>query len=309
MPVLRRWIQIVATVLSNAYWMFPHTKGIYQGTLKSMCVPGLNCYSCPAATGACPLGSLQSIIAGLRPAVKAGHFHFGTYIIGILGLIGSLVGRMPCGWVCPFGLLQELIHKIPSPKFKIPKTLTYMKYLFLALFVFILPALVIDDYSYGITWFCKFVCPAGTLEAGIPLLFLKPELKESIGALFYFKLTILFIFIVWMILSRRLFCRVACPLGAIYSLFNKHSVFRMIHDPDKCTHCQECYNNCPMGIKFYEGSNQHDCIRCLKCLNESCRFGAISYEIAGMPVVKIRDQRSEVRGQRSEVRGPATSNE
>ncbi len=292
MPVLRRWIQIVATVLSNAYWMFPHTKGIYQGTLKSMCVPGLNCYSCPAATGACPLGSLQSIIAGLRPAIKAGHYHFGAYIIGTLGLTGSLVGRMPCGWVCPFGFLQELISKIPSRKFKIPKFLTYFKYLFLALFIFILPALVVDDYGYGMTWFCKFICPAGTLEAGIPMLILKPELREIIGLLFYSKLTILIMFVIWMIISSRPFCLVVCPLGAIYSLFNKHSVFRMIHDPDKCTpHCRECYNNCPVGIKFYEGANQHDCIRCLKCLNESCRFGAISYELAGMPVINPEDQR------------------
>ncbi len=298
MPVLRRLIQIVATVLSNAYWMFPHTKGIYQGTLKSMCVPGLNCYACPAATGACPLGSLQNIIAGLRPAIKAGHYSFGAYIIGMLGLIGSMVGRMPCGWVCPFGFLQELIHKIPSPKFEIPKALTYTKYLFLALFIFILPALVIDDYSYGMAWFCKFICPAGTLEAGIPLIFLQPELKELIGAIFYFKLTILTIFIVWMILSRRPFCHVVCPLGAIYSAFNKYSLFRMTHDPDKCTHCQECYNNCPMGIKFYEEPNQYDCIRCLKCLHESCSFGAISYEIAGMPIISPEGRKSKVRSQK-----------
>lgn len=287
MPVLRRWIQIVATVLSNACWMFPHTKGIYQGPLKSICVPGLNCYSCPAATGACPLGSLQSMIAGLRPAVKAGNYHFGAYIIGTLGLTGSLVGRMPCGWVCPFGLLQELIFKIPSRKFKIPKLLTHFKYLFLALFIFILPGLIVDDYGYGMTWFCRFICPAGTLEAGIPMLILKPELREIIGILFYSKLTILIIFVMWMVISSRPFCRVVCPLGAIYSLFNKHSVFKMIHDPDKCTHCRECYNNCPMGIKFYEGPNQYDCIRCLKCLNESCRFGAISYEFAGMPVKEV----------------------
>ncbi len=286
MPVLRRWIQIVATALSNACWMFPHTKGIYQGTLKSMCVPGLNCYSCPAATGACPLGSLQGMIAGLRPAVKAGNYHFGAYIIGTLGLTGSLVGRMPCGWVCPFGLLQELIFKSPSRKFKIPQFLTHFKYLFLALFIFILHGLVVDDYGYGMMWFCRFICPAGTLEAGIPMLILKPELREIVGILFYSKLTILIIFIMWMVISSRPFCRVVCPLGAIYSLFNKHSVFKMIHDPDKCTHCQECYNNCPMGIKFYEGPNQYDCIRCLKCLNESCRFGAISYEFAGMPVIK-----------------------
>ena len=286
MLILRRWIQILATVLSNAYWRFPFTKGIYQGNLKAVCVPGLNCYSCPAATGSCPLGALQNFMATLRPRFGAGHTHFGLYVIGMLGLIGSLVGRMPCAWLCPFGFLQELIHKIPSPEFEIPKPLTYIKYILLGLFIFILPLLAVDEFGYGITWFCKHICPAGTLEAGIPLMLLKPELRELIGILFHSKLLILALFLAWMVVSRRPFCRVACPLGAIYSLFNKVSVFRMTHDPDKCTLCGACYRDCPMGVKFYEDANHYDCIRCLKCYQESCHFGAISYEVAGIPLLK-----------------------
>jgi len=282
MGSLRRWIQTVATFLSNAYWLFPFNRNIYQGNLKSICVPGLNCYSCPAATGACPLGALQHFMASLRPAIKAGQPHFGIYVIGFLGLTGSLVGRMPCAWVCPFGFFQELMNKIPSRKFDIPRYITYAKYLFLGLFIFILPFWVADEFGYGNTWFCKFVCPAGTLEAGIPMLLLKPELKGLVGLLFYNKLAILIIFLGWMVVSRRPFCRMVCPLGAIYSLFNKHSVFRMIHDADKCTRCQSCYQNCPMGVKIYEGANQLDCIRCLKCMQESCKFDAISYELAGV---------------------------
>lgn len=278
---LRRLIQTVATLLSNSYLLFPFKGNIYQGTLKSFCTPGLNCYSCPAATGACPLGALQNFMAGLRPALKAGHQYFGFYVIGTLGLIGSFSGRMPCGWLCPFGFLQELIHKIPSRKFEIPRALSYVKYALLVLFVFLLPFFIADESGYGMTWFCKFICPAGTLEAGIPMLFLKPELQALIGFLFYNKLFILGLFLLWMVFSRRPFCRVACPLGAIYSLFNKHSVFRMTHDPDKCTHCETCWQNCPMGVKFYERQNDIDCIRCLKCMNESCKFGAISYEFAG----------------------------
>lgn len=282
MGSLRRWIQIVATFLSNAYWLFPFNRNIYQGSLKSICVPGLNCYSCPAATGACPLGALQHFMASLRPAIKAGQYHFGIYVIGFLGLTGSLVGRMPCAWLCPFGFFQELMNKIPSRKFDIPRYITYAKYLFLGLFIFILPFWVADEFGYGITWFCKFVCPAGTLEAGIPMLLLRPELKGLVGLLFYNKLVILIVFLGWMVVSRRPFCRVVCPLGAIYSLFNKYSVFRMIHDADKCTRCQSCYQNCPMGVKIYEGANQLDCIRCLKCMQESCKFDAISYEMVGV---------------------------
>lgn len=285
MFVLRRWIQAAATALSNAYLLFPFTRNIYQGRLKSVCVPGLNCYSCPAATGACPLGSLQTMLATVRPSVKAGNGHIGLYVLGILGIIGSLVGRMPCAWLCPFGLLQELIHKIPSRKIEIPRWMIYIKYAFLALFVIALPLLAIDGLGYGITWFCKYICPAGTLEAGIPMLILQPQLRELVGWLYASKVLILLIFLALMIFIRRPFCRIVCPLGAIYSLFNKVSVFRMVHHPDTCVLCKECYNHCPMGVRFYEGANQPDCIRCLKCMQESCKFGAISYEIAGLPAV------------------------
>jgi polyferredoxin len=285
MFVLRRWIQAAATALSNAYLLFPFTRNIYQGRLKSVCVPGLNCYSCPAATGACPLGSLQTMLATVRPSVKAGNGHIGLYVLGILGIIGSLVGRMPCAWLCPFGLLQELIHKIPSRKIEIPRWMIYIKYAFLALFVIALPLLAIDGLGYGITWFCKYVCPAGTLEAGIPMLILQPQLRELVGWLYASKVGILLIFLALMVFIRRPFCRIVCPLGAIYSLFNKVSVFRMVHHPDTCVLCKECYNHCPMGVRFYEGANQPDCIRCLKCMQESCKFGAISYEIAGLPAV------------------------
>ena len=283
---LRQWIQGAATLISNAYLFFPFTRNIYQGKLKSICVPGLNCYSCPAATGACPLGSLQTLFANVRPSLKAGNAHLGLYVLGVLGMTGSLVGRMPCAWVCPFGFLQELIYKIPSRKMEIPRWLTYLKYGFLALFVILLPLLAVDGLGYGVTWFCKYVCPAGTLEAGIPLPLLQPQLRELFGWLYFNKIVILIIFLALMVFIKRPFCRIVCPLGAVYSLFNKVSVFRMVHYPDKCVLCKECYNHCPMGVRFYEGANQHDCIRCLKCMQSSCKFGAISYEISGFSFKK-----------------------
>lgn len=279
---LRRWIQALATVLSNSYWLFPFSGGIYTGPLKSFCLPGLNCYSCPAAVGACPLGAIQNFMAALRAGIQSGAPRPGFYVLGALGLTGTLAGRMPCAWLCPFGFLQELLYKIPAPRLTIPRWMTYLKYFFLALFVFILPFLLTDEFGYGITWFCQFICPAGTLEAGIPLLLLKPELRSLVGALFYNKIIILVAFVAAMVFVSRPFCRIACPLGAIYALFNKCSVFRMAHDADKCTRCGACHRDCPMGVEFYRGANQHDCIRCLKCLRHSCKYGAISYEIAGI---------------------------
>lgn len=278
---IRRWIQVVATFLNNAWLLFPFTKTIYQGKLKSFCVPGLNCYSCPAAVGACPIGALQTMFANVRPSFRAAQYHLGLYVIGTLGLIGSLVGRMPCAWVCPFGFMQELIHKIPSPEIDIPRFFSWMKYVVLALFVVFLPLLAVDLFGYGENWFCKYICPAGTLQAGLPMAILQPQLRGLWGTLFVLKMAILVVLLLSMIFIRRPFCRILCPLGAIYSLFNKVSLFRMVRHPDNCVRCEECHRNCPMGVRFYEGANQKDCIRCLQCLRKSCKYGAIGYEVTG----------------------------
>jgi polyferredoxin len=260
--------------------------GIFQGGIKGVCVPALNCYSCPSAMGACPIGAMQTFFGGLRFNLSVAQKKFGLYVAGLLATVGSAVGRMPCGWICPFGFVQELVHKVPSPKIKIPHFLTYFRYVVLATTVVALPLLIVDQFGYGQTWFCKWICPAGTLEAGIPLMLIKADLRPLIGFMYYWKLGLLALFLVWFVLSRRPFCRTVCPLGAFWGLFNKASLFRMAVDPDKCTLCDKCYKDCPVEIKIYEKANSPDCVRCLKCVS-SCKFGAISYEFLGKKEVAV----------------------
>jgi ferredoxin-type protein NapH len=254
--------------------------GIFQGGIKGVCVPALNCYSCPSAMGACPIGAMQTFFGGLRFNLSVAQKKFGLYVAGLLATVGSAVGRMPCGWICPFGFVQELVHKVPSPKLKIPHVLTYFRYVVLATTVVALPLLIVDQFGYGQTWFCKWICPAGTLEAGIPLMLIKADLRPLIGFMYYWKLGLLSVFLVWFVLSRRPFCRTVCPLGAFWGLFNKASLFRMAVDDEKCTLCDKCYKDCPVQIRIYESANSPDCVRCLKCVS-SCKFGAISYEFLG----------------------------
>ena len=102
-------LQACATFLTNPH-LTNFAKGtIYTGPAKSVCVPGLNCYSCPAATGACPIGAFQAVVGSSK-------FSYSYYITGILILIGTLLGRFVCGFPCPFGWVQDLLHKIPFPK-------------------------------------------------------------------------------------------------------------------------------------------------------------------------------------------------
>jgi ferredoxin len=273
----RRWTQIASTVALNAYLPAFFTGTIFQGRSKGVCVPVLNCYSCPSATAACPVGSIQHALASARARVSTGQIQVGLYALGSLGIVGALVGRFPCGWFCPFGLVQELLHKIPGPKLRIPHLVTYLRYVVLALTVFILPFFVLDAFGYGDTWFCEWICPAGTLEAGLPLVSVNPDIRAQVGLLFVWKVLLLVAFIAWMTVSMRPFCRVVCPVGAILGLFNKVSFFRLKVDAHRCTACGKCEKACPIDIDVPARPNGPDCIRCLKCV-KACPEGCIGYE-------------------------------
>jgi polyferredoxin len=254
----RRIIQIISTVLINA-----NVKGfvegkIYKGISKKMCVPGLNCYSCPGALGSCPIGSFQAVLGSAK-------YKISFYVTGILILFGTLMGRFICGWLCPFGLFQELLYKIPGSKFKLPKWFKYVKYGILLIFVILLPLLWVNELGMGNPTFCKYICPAGTLEGGVPLVFKNQSLQNSIGILFKWKMSILVITVVLSIFTFRPFCKMLCPLGAIYALFNPISFYRYKIDEDKCTNCGRCVKVCKMDEKVNKTPNSFECIRCGEC--------------------------------------------
>jgi len=280
MERLRRKSQYLFTLLANAYWLFPWKSPIYQGPLKKICFPGLNCHSCPAATTSCPLGAFQNLLATFRPSIQMGQLHIGAYVLGSLGIIGSVAGRMPCGWICPFGLLQKWLFLLPVPKLSFWRPLRIGPYLFLIVFVVLLPLLVVDSLGYGSVWFCKYVCPAGTLEAGIPLLSLDQGLRSAAGWLFAYKFIVLVLLLTWCSFTSRPFCRAICPLGAIYGLFNRVSWLRLRFHPDRCVQCEACLTICPTDVSFYNGLddlNSAACIRCLRCFS-ICPSNAISLE-------------------------------
>ncbi|MFC1582387.1 4Fe-4S binding protein [Planctomycetota bacterium] len=270
----RRIVQILTTIFTNLYPLGWFKGRIYDGPLKHACHPGMQCYSCPSATTACPLGALQNSLAAVKENLKQGQFNIGLYVIGFIGLLGMLFGRLVCGWLCPFGFLQELIYKIPTPKFRMPRLATYGRYVLLFVLVFLMPLAFSFANADGATypWYCKLVCPVGTSEAGIAKIF--SEANLSLGFFFRLKWVILIGFALWMTVTYRAFCSAGCPLGAIYGLFNRISVFRLNVDQDKCTTCKACQRACPLDIKTYETPNHADCIRCLKCV-PACKFDAL----------------------------------
>lgn len=268
---IRLWVQIGFAALTNGYINGFIQSKIYTGPTKALCVPGLNCYSCPGALGACPIGSLQAVI-GSR------NYQFSFYIVGFLMAVGTLFGRLVCGFLCPFGLVQDLLHKIPVPKLKkLPgeKYLRYLKYIILVVFVLLLPMFLVNIIGQGNPWFCKLICPSGTLLGGIPLVAGNPDLQAAVGWLFSWKVFLLLSILILSMFHYRPFCKFLCPLGAIYGVFNPISLYHLRLDEGKCVDCGICKKTCKMGIDPRKTPNNPECIRCGDCVR-ACPTGALA---------------------------------
>lgn len=264
----RNIIQLTTSILYNLNFKGFKTASIYNGSLKRMCVPGLNCYACPGSIASCPIGSMQALF------VESKYKHniidkVPFYAVGLIVVFGVIFGRVVCGFLCPFGFFQELLYKIKTKKIfkkKITQKLIYIKYIVLLLFVIIIPLVAFNP------GFCKYICPQGTLEAGIFHVIRNESLRKMIGPLFLLKSTILIFTIIFSILLYRFFCKFLCPLGALYSFFNGVSVLGVKVDASKCVHCDACVRSCLMDVKVV---GDKECIECGDCI-KICPHDAIS---------------------------------
>jgi ferredoxin-type protein NapH len=247
----RFYWQIAATVVTNGYF--------FSQYLKYLPCPSLNCYACPGAVFACPIGSLQHFaIIGVFP----------FFLLGILFLIGGFIGRWSCGYLCPFGLFQDLLARIRKVKLDLPEWLGWGRYVSLVGVAIIIPAITKEP------WFSK-LCPAGTLEAGIPIVgaaFFKVKVLNQYstilgmtGWLFVVKLVLLALLIAAAIYIKRPFCRFICPLGAIFGIFNRVSLMQIKVDKDKTSGKTDCRKLCPVDIDIRKDPKTDNCIRCMQC--------------------------------------------
>ena len=274
---IRRIIQLASAAVLNGYAAGFAGGRIFTGAGKAFCVPVLNCYACPGALGSCPIGSMQTVLGGAK-------HRFSFYVLGLLMVFGIALGRLWCGFVCPFGLIQDLLGMIPARRIKVApkvdKPLRYIKYAVLLIFVILLPLMAKNQYGIADAWFCKYICPVGTLEGGIPLMLADKQLRALAGALFSWKMLILIVVLIGAVLIPRFFCRYLCPLGALYGLFNRYSFYQLRLDQSRCTGCNTCTQVCPMAVELPTAGDKlvqissTECIRCGRC-KAACPAGAI----------------------------------
>lgn len=252
----RIWFQTVFLVV----WMAPLVR------IHTVCSPVFHCYSCPLATFACPIGVLANF-----SALHA----FPALAIGTLLVIGTLVGAFVCGWICPFGFFQDLLGRIPTPKFTMPAWTGYFRFAVLGLFVLAIPYWFGEQHPL---FFCR-LCPAGALEAAYPNTIALAMAGKPLVWPTTVK-TILFIaFLLLALFTWRPWCTAFCPLGAIYSICNSFSFLFVRVNKDECGDCGLCASLCRYGEGPRQRANDLRCIRCLDCTK--CRTVGVATVLGG----------------------------
>lgn len=222
--------------------------------LNNVCNPVLSCHSCALSWFACPVGVLSHFA----------NWQVMTFVaVGTILLVGVLVGRVLCGWVCPFGFIQDLLARIKVKKFTLPAWTGYFKYVVLIVTVFLLPYLFKPEYSFCVA------CPAAALEVTVPSL-IQGESSFSTGTLI--KLGSLLAVVGFAIFSKRAFCKVLCPIGALMAPFNYFSFWRVRKPTENCVSCHRCDRQCPANIRpekkiknEKDPNRTLDCVVCHKC--------------------------------------------
>lgn len=244
----RTFSQLISLLALNASW------GV---DFKWLCTPVLNCHSCALAFFACPIGIFVHY---------AGYHTFPYLALGTVLLLGVLIGRLLCGWICPFGFLQDLLHKIPSPKFELPYWTSFGKYVVLGLLVLALPFAFGADTVYS---FCR-VCPSSALSVTIPSI-LKEGLPKNVLPMLV-RLGVLGGVVVLAIMSSRSFCKVFCPIGAILAPLNYVSFWAIKVPVQNCLSCKKCDRACPVGgtpsgriVEHVSANREQNCIVCHEC--------------------------------------------
>ncbi|HOE62424.1 MAG TPA: 4Fe-4S binding protein [Candidatus Sumerlaeota bacterium] len=245
----RNWVQYLSLILLHSSW---------GPQINWICNPVLSCHSCALSWFACPIGVLVHF---------SGYRIFPFFAIGTLLLIGVLVGRLFCGWVCPFGLLQDLLYRIPGKKFSLPAWASSIKYLILVFMVFLIPFFLGELTMFS---FCR-ICPSATLQVSLPDIISSGTVRFS-GAMMA-RWGVLAAVIYFAIKSSRSFCKAICPIGALMAVLNYISFWKIKLKSETCVSCLKCDKSCPTDVRPSTRARNNipvnralDCIVCHDCM-------------------------------------------
>lgn len=274
----RIWSQIIRRLVQAAFFIF-----ILVASVRHLLLEGTT--TTPSLDALCPFGGLETLWNTWSSGQFVPKTHPSNLVLGIGLLLGALVsGGAFCGWICPFGTLQDLLtwlrERLHWPEFTVPakvdRWLRYGRYLTLSLVLYMTISTItlwFADYDpyrtiFGLEWLFAF-----DLAAHWPAY----SLALTILVLSFFV--------------PRFWCKYTCPLGGALSLVGHVSLLRIRRSEASCKGCALCETPCPVGLHVADANPlvSTNCIGCLACVEACPRHGTL--EVQFTPVIWVKQLR------------------
>lgn len=239
----------------------------------------------PSVDALCPFGALETMWTWVATGSFISKIHPSNIAMGV-GLLAAVLiaGNAFCGWICPFGAIQDALHwvkrKLHVPTVTVPprvdRVLRYGRFV-------VLGVVLVASATTLKLWFADYD-PYVTLF-GLSWIF-EPDLAAMWPAL-----AILVTVLGVSMLVERAFCRYLCPLGGALSVLSHFSILRIRRTASACTDCNLCNKPCPVGIDVAKADPvvSADCIGCLECVASCPKTGALEVT-AAPPWANLRKQ-------------------
>jgi len=209
-------------------------------------------------------------------------FYMNIRMVIIILLPATLFfGNFFCGWICPFGTIQELMSNIGSiffkKKIKMPKSLQkylqYSRYLLFAILIL------------GILDFILIPLNGYTSFMGI-------FSEEGISALSIISLVLMITYLLASMVFERVFCNYICTESAKYGILSMTRIFSIKRNEETCVNCKKCDHVCPMNITISEYNHVRNgqCINCFKCIDTCPIEGTLKYTRVKLPIINRKKE-------------------
>jgi polyferredoxin len=235
----------------------------------------------------CPMGGLETLYRAITSGGSfVSHVHLSNVVVLIATLAVALVARNAfCGWLCPFGFIQEMISRFSA---FVQKRVRPVRMAVKTLRTKAAGLAVLDRYLRFLKYIVLIWSVGGAAAYGF-MVFRDVDPWAGLWGLlelsFGFGTVVLLVVLVASLFVERPWCRYACPLGAATGIVSKLSPFYLKREAEACKNCAICTKACPMGLPVHTATTikSVDCVGCLECLDECPREGALELKL-GVPV-------------------------